>query len=97
MCVCTCTLLICVLGTVAFCLDGRRGAPGCVRAVTVPTMFVAGFELADHFAGAPFDRALAVTAAVLCAETLPCRGGAATNHGARPLLPAAVLDAVPMS
>ena len=74
-------LLLGMLRAVATCFDRSRPA-FWERAVTIPTVRLAGLEPADHLVGAACNPAYARTAAVFGAETLGFRGGGAARHGA---------------
>ena len=75
-------------------LECRRPAFWLERAVTKPTVRLAGQELADHLVGATRNEAWIDTAAVLGTETLAFRRGGATRHRARLVLLTAVFDAM---
>ena len=56
----------------------------------MPTVRMAGQELADHYVGAACNKAWSCTAAVFSTETLAVRGGGAVRHRAWLLLASAV-------
>ena len=63
--------------TFATSLDCRRPAFWLERAVTKPTVLLAGQELADHLVGATRNKAWIDTAAVFGTETLAFSGSGA--------------------
>ena len=69
-------LLLGMLVTVATCFNCSRPA-FWERAVSIPTVFLAGLEPADYLVAAACNPAFTCTAAVFGTETFTSRGGAA--------------------
>ena len=63
-------------------------------AVTAPAVLLAGLQKAVDLVGAACNLAFIFAAAVFATEAFAVRGGGAARHRARPLLPAAVCDAM---